>query len=74
MLSDFFYEMITVLGDTKETLSKTGQQMDLKCFFTHLKPQKHLLPTEVLPDSDQSSQGTDQEMEDARKQRCQETK
>ena len=43
--------------------------MDSKRFFTRFKPQKHLFPTEVLPDSDQSSQGTDQEMEDAGKQR-----
>ena len=60
--------MITALGDTTETLSKTGPQMDSKRFFTRLKPRKHLFPTEVLPDSDQSSQETDQEMEDAGKQ------
>ena len=42
--------------------------MDWKRFFTRLKPRKYLFPTEILPDSDQSSQGTDQEIDDAGKQ------
>ena len=60
--------MITALADKTGTFPKTGPQMDSKRFFTRLKPQKHLFPTEVLPDPDQSSQGADQEMEDAGKQ------